>query len=114
MIVIRNGKERVQCDGCGNTPVNLDNFDQFLISYPIGGHPITMEGRVKYVWNHALNLPMILHSCPECIKSIRRSLKVNKLDKLPNGPLKKLLLTIASRPENCFKAFQIIFLKQPI
>src|ERR1035437_9364786 len=114
MIVIRNNKDRVQCDGCGNTPANLDNFDSFLISYPIGGYIITQEGRVKFVWNHSLNAPMILHSCPECAKAIRRSLSVNKLNKLPVGPLKKILLASVARSDIKFRAFQIHFLKDSV
>ena len=112
MIVIRNGKQIVRCDGCSKAPENLDQFDQFYISWPAGYHLITREPLIKYLtMPHAPTMPVTLHTCPACAKRIRRALKNNMIHALPEGPLKKYLLGIMDRAENKFRAFQIHFLK---
>ena len=112
MIVIRKGRQIVRCDGCSKAPENLDNFDSFYISWPGANHPVTGEPRVIYLsMKHDAGLPTMLHSCPACAKRVRGSLKVNKLDLLPEGPLKVYLKTIVDKAGNTFRAFQIHFLK---
>ena len=112
MIVIRNGRQVCRCDGCSKAPANLDKFDEFYISWAAGFHAITKEPLIKYLMmSHAPGIPVVLHSCPQCAKRIRGALKSNKLNTLPEGPLKKYLLDILAKAENKFRAFQIHFLK---
>ena len=112
MIVIRKGLEVIRCDGCSKAPDKVDKFDAFYISWPVGFHPITNEPLIKWLmFKHNLNIPATMHTCPDCAKRLRRSLKVNKLEQLPDGPLKKYLLDIVASSENKFRAFQIHFMK---
>lgn len=112
MIILRNGQQRVRCDGCGVMPEKLDQFDAFFISWPAGNHIITQEPLLKYLRTTAQpNIPVMLHSCPLCASKIRAALEVNKLHELPAGPLRKYLMDVVSKPENNFRAFQIHFLK---
>lgn len=112
MIVIRKGLEVVRCDGCGVAPDNIDKFDAFYISWPAGTHPITDEPLVKWLmFKHNVGIPATMHVCPLCAKKLRGSLKVNKLNLLPDGPLKKYLLEIVGKADNKFRAFQLHFMK---
>jgi hypothetical protein len=112
MIVVRKGIEIIRCDGCGSAPDNIDKFDAFYISWPAGFHAITDEPLVKWLsFKHNAGIPATMHTCPNCAKRVRGSLKVNKLELLPNGPLKKYLLDIVAKADNKFRAFQLHFMK---
>ena len=113
IILTAEGITATRCDGCSKHERSTNEFSPFLISWPVGFHPITKEPVLRFIYEKQNpHTPITLHACPECGRRIRKALKSGRLKQLPEGPLRKVLLQTVENPENKFSAFQIHYLKE--